>query len=100
MAKRAEWERRVAQWRASGLTGSAFAEREGLVEGTLRHWAWQIRNELRHRGSGERGFVEVISAVTGAETIEVVLRNEIRIRVPVGFDETTLQRLLSQLESR
>ena len=97
MAKRAEWVRLVDQWRASGLTAGQFAEREGIREGTLRHWAWRFGNGDR----GGPGFLEVVaSGSVGASDLEVVLRNELRIRVPTGFDEGTLQRLVAILESR
>ena len=95
MAKRAEWVRLVERWRRSEQTASQFAEREGLREGTLRHWAWKLRN-----GRELPAFVEVAApeVVSGGD-LELVLRNELRIRVPAGFDERTLQRLVSMLES-
>ena len=61
MAKRVEWAKRVERWRASGLSGGAFALREGIREGTLRHWAWRLARERSEPGV-THGFVELVGS--------------------------------------
>jgi hypothetical protein len=39
------WQRRVASWRASGLTADEFAAAHGLTPSTLRWWASQLKRE-------------------------------------------------------
>jgi hypothetical protein len=39
----AEWGDLVAEWRASGKTGAAFAAERGIKPGTLAWWAWRLR---------------------------------------------------------
>ena len=39
---RAQWRRLVAAWRRSGRPAAAFAASNGVVEGTLRWWAWRL----------------------------------------------------------
>lgn len=95
MSTRAEWTERVKDWRASGESGSAFAERIGVKEGTLRHWAWQLSHERHDRPA----FVEVV-APRATDAIEIVVRDGIRIRVSNEFDEALLRRVVSALESR
>jgi len=41
----AEWAELVAQWRLSGLSGAAFASREGLARSTLYWWSSALRRE-------------------------------------------------------
>jgi hypothetical protein len=96
--KQEEWCDRVRRWRASGLTGGDFAEREGVNEATLRHWAWKFGQQ----GKSEEGpaFVEVVAPVPSRGELEVVVHDDLRIRVPTDFDETTLRRLLAVVESR
>jgi len=41
-SKIALWRARVADWKASGLSGSEFAAQHGLVASTLQWWAWRL----------------------------------------------------------
>jgi hypothetical protein len=119
-ATRDEWQRRVARWRDSGLTAKEFAAREGLKTATLSFWRWKLsaspggasgsakgstrrRKRRRQAGSGVRGskasFVgfELVASSTSGSELEVLLDAGLRIRIPSGFDEPTLQRLVSAL---
>lgn len=97
--KRDEWAKRVAGWKRSGLSAMAFAEREGFNGYTLRWWACQLRREpviedLRPK------FVEVVVPAVPviAESIELVVRNGLRLVVPNSFDEDALRRVLRVIE--
>jgi hypothetical protein len=102
---RAIWAKRVKRWKRSGLKATEFAEREGLKAKTLWWWNWRL-----HRGFADREtptFVEVApapAAVTAdvpasASALGVIVGN-VRVVVPIGFDEDTLRRLLRVVESR
>lgn len=97
---RAIWTRRVEQWQRSGLSGAAFAAQLGVKEATLRHWKWQLSRRAQRPSAG---FIEVLadsrSLATEAHSLEVVA-GELRVVVPVGFDEDTLRRLLRVVEGR
>jgi hypothetical protein len=112
---RDEWKKRIERWTDSGLTGGEFAAEIGVKETTLRHWKWALRRdaqepgwqakaarERRRRGGTE--FVEVIASSTppsaSTESLEVTLRNGLKLRLPVQFDPTSLQRVLDVLEAR
>ena len=100
---RDEWAKRVEEWRSSGLSAMAFAERKGFNGYTLRWWGSQLRREpiiedLRPK------FVEVVlpvpaaeSAVSG-ESISIEMRDGVRVVVPTNFDENTLRRVLRVVE--
>ena len=96
---RAIWAKRVEQWKRSGLTGAAFAERIGVKEATLRHWKWQLDRE----GAATPAFVEVTPAAVAiatdanASSLKVEV-GELRVVVPIGFDEETFRRLLRVVE--
>ena len=71
--KRAEWSRRVGQWRRSGLTATEFARRSGVNAGTLSQWAWRLGRERREEAPRARRTVgleapAVLREVVGAET--------------------------------
>lgn len=85
----------VAMWRASGLSGTAFARRHGLKESTLYAWG-------RQRAAGGT-FVEVklpdvgaVREATGEIEIEVGKGRVVRVRGDV--DRELLRLVLEVLE--
>src|SRR5690606_28571312 len=108
--RRDTWAKRVARWQASGLTAKQFAAKIGVNPRTLSHWKWVLAKDERGASSGRRGrtkrapvsFTEVViePAMTGAATIEIVLRGGQVVRVGSLVDEETLRRVLDVLEAR
>ena len=98
-AKREEteqrWRAQLESWEASGLSLRSFAAREGININTL--WAWKKR--LR----GTRGVLPkfaVVSVTSRGERIaplELVIGEEVVVRVNADFDEATLTRLVRAL---
>jgi hypothetical protein len=58
MASRAQWRKRVAQWKKSGQTAEDFAAQEGLNPGTLR-W-WSSRLGCSSAGEAEVDFARLV----------------------------------------
>lgn len=115
--KRDEWAKRIEQWAASGLTSEQFAAQEGINARTLAHWKWRLGKEARKRASRPRSsrpagdkretapaptFVELApsAVLVAGEPIEIVTTGGEVVRVPVGFDDETLTRVLAVLEAR
>ncbi len=120
---RAEWAKRVERWKDSGLTAKEFAAEAGLKASTLSYWKWKLDSEDDERGSarggtqGKRrrrhaatsvpkvGFVELSTsslARSGTTTTESMLElvlGGVLVRVPVGFDEAMLTRLVRALQA-
>jgi hypothetical protein len=93
-----QWRRWISEWRASGLSVRAFCARHGLATASFYHW----RRVLERRAAEEPALVPVqvvVDAVPAqASALEAVLPSGRTVRVPPGFDEATLQRLLAVLE--
>lgn len=111
-----QWAQRVERWKDSGLTAKEFAAETGLKASTLSYWRWKLGASSKGAGesSGPRErrrnaiskapvfgeseqFVELPAAVLTASsepTLELVLGGEVRVRVPIGFDEATLTRVV------
>ena len=92
----------LQDWARSGLSQTAFARQRGVPAGTLAWWSHQLRRQggpTPRRPAGP--FVEVVaSALPSAPTpsvFEVVLRGEVTVRVPAGFDVAALRQLLGVL---
>lgn len=95
---RAEWERLVRRWRASGKSVKAFAEGHGVRAGTLQWWAWKLGQEQRE---SPMPFVPVeVSAPLAApsETIDLEVAG-MQVRVPVGADVAYVARLVDALRA-
>lgn len=118
-AKRETWAARVERWKDSGLSAAEFATELGISPHTLKWWKWRLAAKTAP-SSAKRAlarrtpesitkkpapeispltFVEMTAAFVG-DPLEVVLPSTVRIRVPRGFDGTTLVRLLDVLEPR
>ena len=111
-ASREDWAKRVERWKDSGLTAKEFAAETGLNASTLSYWKWRLGAEQRDddskrkpktrparcdrpkRGPKTPTFVEVTAQAPVAEPLELVMPGELRVRVPVGFDEATLAAVL------
>jgi hypothetical protein len=99
--KERQWQRRIEQWRASGLSVRAFCGRHGLATASFYNW----RRVLQRRAAAEQPAfvpVQVVANAMPAQTsaLEVVLADGRTVRVAPGFDAATLRRLLAVLDGR
>ena len=96
----------IREFQASGLTKIAFGKTRGINPHLLGRW---IRDERERaptpRKSSKSRVIPVRirpSAPTTPDashgTVEIVLSNGRRLRVPAGFDEDSLLRLVNLLE--
>ena len=119
------WTKRVERWSDSGLTAKEYAAETGLNANTLMHWKWRLGAEARRRQRATRPIVEAVqfvevtppaavaktpaipasvapppvaAPVIADESLEVILRDGLRIRVPVQFDPGALRRVVAALE--
>lgn len=119
--QRAKW---VERWKDSGLTAKEFAAEAGLKVSALYYWSSQLSARER-RCSDRRSenteppmlsratdapklakqpatpsphFVELpIAAVTRAPAMLELMLGDVHVRVPSGFDEATLTRVVRVL---
>ena len=104
-----EWRRRLQCWAKSGLRADRFAEQEGVTVSTLYRWARRLGLGPVKQGRGRpRAGVRpvVLPLVVAPDTpallepapaLEVLLRGGEIIRVPRGFDDDTLVRVVRAL---
>ena len=109
------WSKRVERWKDSGLSAREFAAEMGINPQTLSYWKWKLGKKAKAPAKRKRvSFVEVVDAAGGPaartvqladppqakqppEPLEIVLRDELRIRVPAHFDPETLRRVVATL---
>jgi len=101
--REAEYRRLFARQARSGLSAREFAEREGIAVQTFYWWRCELRRRERAQPTrqDEPEFVEVSlnpsTPTAWVEGIDVQLPDGVLIRVPSGFDEDDLVRVLSVL---
>lgn len=77
------------------MTLEAFSEGEGVSAGQLKWWMGKLRR-LEDDGATQASFVELVPPTAGLG-VELVLNHGTVLRVPVGFDEDTVVRLVRVL---
>ena len=119
--QRAKW---VERWKDSGLTAKEFAAEAGLRASALYYWRAQLsakenrcaeaRAQSTQQPRPSRAappaepalasapaapqFVELpVAAVTQAPAMLELMLGDVRVRVPSGFDEVTLTRVVRAL---
>jgi transposase len=103
MADRETWAKRVADWKASGLSSPAFCAGKEFTAGGLRHWAHRLTHgEQRRRRVRLAKVVRLsrpqpprqISDVAPELVVEV---GAVRVAVRRGCDRATLAVVLEVL---
>ena len=121
MARASEWRKRIAEWRASGLSAPKFAERQGCSAHQVWNWAARFRKEDAARTTETTAAVRVGRVVAHSIPLARVLRvprqesaerpaasasamavevGGMRLVVPSGFDRGTLAMVLDEVEAR
>lgn len=96
MATRETWKKRVAGWRASGLSAENFALGRGFNADALREMGKQL---LRVEPVVRLARVEIVAERVGE--VPVVLRaGAVRVEVVRGFSRETLASVLDVIEGR
>jgi len=108
MASAAEWARRVASWRRSGLSAEEFASGKDYRAKTLAWWSSELKRRERSRparggenalvrGAGEVRFarVHVVEPPGGRLVVRVA---GVDVVVESGFDERLLAEVVRVLK--
>ncbi len=108
MADRETWAKRVAEWKASGLSSPEFCTGKEFTAGGLRHWAYRLEHGDPPRRRRVR-LARVVRTRTGAHApassgdrpTEIVVEIAgARILVQPGFDRETVAALVEVLVAR
>lgn len=91
MSKREEWKKRLEQQRASGLSVLAWCKKHGIPEHQYKYWQRVLAKPAAKAKAGY--FVQVGER----QPVELQVGDQIRVKIPVDFDGTTLKRLLEVL---
>ena len=97
---RAEYEALYERKLAERLTYEAIATDSGVPISTLQYWFRRFKAErgaAPATGDASAAFVRLDVGESDASSVEILIRDEIRLRVKPGFDEQTVRRLVRVL---
>ena len=81
-AKRADWDKRITEWKHSGQSQRAFCAQRELALSTFQ-W-WRAREKRREATKSAPAFLPIAMGAIGAmgtsSVVEVVLRSRTRMR--------------------
>jgi hypothetical protein len=81
-AKQARWERRIRQWRDSGLSQRIFCQRKGLALSTFQWWRQRLAGAARAAQPPAFLPIEPKPAAAGpAGVVHVELADGVRVRL-------------------
>jgi transposase len=118
MPDRATWVKRIAEWRASGLTSPVFCKGRPFTPGGLRYWASVLGREERREAAASAirlGRVlrrpapapEAAASPAARETPAAVPATDlmvecgaVRVAVRPGFDRATFAAVLDVIAAR
>ncbi len=99
----------MREWKASGLSRTAFAKGKAFSERSLGWWCWKLKSEgekvdvaaKRRAGKSKKRvkFIELREAPLESQALTVRIGGA-EIIVPTGFEALTLERVLELLEAR
>lgn len=93
--RRRKWQRRVARWRASGVSMAAYCRRHGLS-----YWLfvrWRQRLERTVTPASPLTLIPVVAPTPSGGAITIRLPDGIGIEVKPGFDAGVLSALIRAL---
>ena len=88
--KRKFWQKHIAAWQQSGPSQEEYCCSQKLKKSTLGYWQTRL--------SREKGFIEIPIKIESKSTIDIVIRDYMKIRVKTGFDPDLLIQTIKVLE--
>ncbi len=88
------WRHLIAQRKSLKLTVDAVCERAGVSRASFYHWQQRLRQSKRMKPPASSSLMPVQIVDDRINEITLELPNGIRVRVPQGCDEATLQGVL------
>jgi len=96
---RQRWSDRIQHWKRSGLTQKAFCEQHQLGLASFQRWRRIVMMEGQPEESSAVTFLPVHITEPRASSLALLLGDELRIEIPVGFDPVTLKQVVQTLQA-
>jgi len=102
MANASEWAKRVAAWRASGVSASAFCADKEYSQKSLWYWSSHLNRAQKATRAGDAAPVPLARVVTkpAAPPATIVIEmSDARVHVSGGVDAASLRQVLDAVRA-
>ncbi len=84
------WQKHIESWQNSGQTQTEYCRHQKIKKSTLSYW--------RTRLSQEKGFVEIPLVLEPVSTIDIIIKDIVKLQIRKGFDPDLLIQAIKTLE--
>ncbi len=96
---RQRWFERIQDWKHSGLTQKVFCEQHQLGLASFQRWRTIVMREGESEPSSAMTVLPLHITEPRASSLALLLGDDLRIEIPVGFDAATLKQLVQTLRT-
>lgn len=96
---RQRWRERIEAWQQSGQSQGGFCEQNSLGLASFQRWRRIFETEEKQTDPAPIAFLPVSVKKTDSSNLTVVVNNDLRIEIPVGFDPHVLRQLIQVLRA-
>jgi len=96
---RQRWYERIEAWQQSGQSQCDFCEGHNLGLASFQRWRRLFETEEKQTDPAPIAFLPVSVKEATPSNLTVVVNNDLRIEIPVGFDPNALRQLIQLLRA-
>lgn len=99
-SKRTYWQQQIDNWKVSGQTQVSFCADKNLNKNTFAYWRKRL-TEIPEQSETSIGFlpVQIQQPESRDSFIELIIRDDFKIRISDDFSEAVLKRLIRFLQT-
>ena len=100
-SKRAYWQQQMDDWQASGKTQVSFCAERSLNKNTFAYWRKRLTKSTQQADISTTGFlpVHIQKPESQSSSVELIIKEEYKIKLKDDFSESTLKRLIRFLQA-
>lgn len=84
------WQKHIDAWQTSGQSQTEYCMQQEIKESTLRYWRTKL--------SRKKCFIEIPVKIESESTIDIIIKDTMKLQVRKGFDPDLLIQAVKTLE--
>lgn len=84
------WQKHIDAWQTSGQNQTEYCMKQEIKESTFRYWQTKL--------SRKECFIEIPVMIESESTIDIIIKNTVKLQIRKGFDPDLLIQAIKTLE--
>ena len=84
------WQKHIDTWLKSGQNQTEYCKKQEIKESTFRYWQTKL--------SRKECFIEIPVTIESESTIDIIIKNTVKLQIRKGFDPDLLIQAVKALE--